>query len=285
MFGRVMFEVTLSFPADLAPFLRREHRTTGDGRTVRRRLAERTSVKDVVESCGVPHTEVDLILAAGDVGGADGADGADGTGGTEDAWRAVDFSWQVAEPTRLRVVSAPAPDDVCPGVPRLQVRAARRFVADGHLGKLARNLRLLGLDVAYERDATDPRLLEIMQAEDRALLTRDRPLLMHAVVRQGYCPRSDEPETQTREVLWRFGLLGGGGGPLAPFSRCLRCNAPLAAVPKAEVTDPLAGEPLTLRYYDDFRRCPGCGQIYWPGTHADKLGALVARLTVDGGGR
>ena len=63
------------------------------------------------------------------------------------------------------------------------------------------------------------------------------------------------------------------------LTRCLRCNALLQSVPKSEVLDPLSAEPLTLHYYHDFRRCTGCGRIYWPGTHIDKLAARLARVT------
>jgi uncharacterized protein len=178
---------------------------------------------------------------------------------------------------RLEIHGVPAPAEALPSAPRLQVHTRDRFLADGHLGKLARNLRLLGLDTAYERDADDRRLLEIMTAEDRALLTRDRRLLMHSIVRHGYCPRADDAEEQTREVLRRFGLLHDAAR-LAPYRRCLRCNALLESVAKSEILGPLAGEPLTLRYYNDFRRCAGCGRIYWPGTHFGKLAARVAKL-------
>ena len=257
-----MFAVELTFSTDLAFFLRREWR--GPSRMVRRTLAEKTAVKDVIEACGVPHPEVDLIIVAGD-----------GQGGENP--RAVDFTWQVQAPVRLQIYGVPAPAEVAPQAPRLQGRSPARFVADGHLGKLARNLRLLGLDTVYERDADDPRLLEIMVEEDRVLLTRDRPLLMRGVVRHGYCPRSSESEEQTREVLRRFGMTRHGA-EMAPFSRCLHCNGALEPVDKSEVLAPLAAEPLTLRFYDDFRRCPGCGRIYWPGTHTQKLAALVTRI-------
>jgi uncharacterized protein with PIN domain len=160
------------------------------------------------------------------------------------------------------------------------VRTGRRFIADGHLGTIARNLRLLGLDTAYERDADDRRLLEIMAAEDRALLTRDRRLLMHSIVRHGYCPRSSNGEDQAREVLRRFSLTDEHERlSLAPYSRCLHCNALLQAVPKSEVLAPLQNEPLSLRYYEEFHRCTGCGRIYWPGTHFQKLAARLERLT------
>ena len=247
-----MFEVALTFHGGLSYFLRREVRKSG---SLRRTLAEKTAVKDVIESCGVPHPEVDLIVDAG-VG-------------------PVDFAWQVAGPATLDVYGVPAPVEVFSDTPRLQGPAPVRFVADGHLGKLVRNLRLLGYDTAYERDADDPRLLQIMAAEDRTLLTRDRPLLMHGVVRYGYCPRSDESEEQTGEVLRRFDLRPA---PSAFFTRCLHCNGALVPVSKSEVTDELAGEPLTLRYHDDFRRCAGCRRVYWPGTHTPKQTALANRL-------
>lgn len=247
-----MFEVALTFHGGLSYFLRREHRTHG---RMRRTLAEKTAVKDVIESCGVPHPEVDLIVTAG----------------TEP----IGFSWQVAGAAILDVYGVPTPTEIFPDATRLQGGAPARFVADGHLGKLVRNLRLLGFDTAYERDADDPRLLQIMAAEDRVLLTRDRPLLMHGIVRHGYCPRSDESEEQTRETLRRFGLHPTAS---ALFTRCLHCNGILQPTAKSDVLAELSDEPLTLRYHDDFRRCSGCRRLYWPGTHTPKLVALAARL-------
>jgi uncharacterized protein with PIN domain len=235
-----MFMVELTFHGNLTHFLRRELR---ESVTIQRWLGEKTAVKDVIEACGVPHPEVDLIAVANDAKGR----------------RALDFSWQIHAPIKLEIHGVPAPADLLPAAPRLQLRTWDRFVADGHLGKLARNLRLLGLDTAYERDADDRRLLDLMIAEDRALLTRDRRLLMHSVVRHGYCPRADDAEEQTREVLRRFGLVRDSAR-LAPYRRCLRCNALLETVAKSEILDVLTNEPLTLRYYNEFRRCAGCGR-------------------------
>jgi len=148
---------------------------------------------------------------------------------------------------------------------RLQVRDIEKFVADGHLGKLVRDLRLLGIDVAYDSAAEDRQLVRTASDEERALLTRDRRLLMHAAVRHGYYPRSRDPLEQTVEVLRRFGLAS----VLTPFSRSLRCNALLEPAEKAKVLGRL--EPLTKIYYDQFRRCRGCGQVYWSGSHFEKL--------------
>ena len=148
---------------------------------------------------------------------------------------------------------------------RLQTICVKRFIADGHLGKLARDLRLLGFDVAYNPHAQDRQLLQTMKTENRALLTRDRRLLMHAVVQTGYCPRSQNADEQTIEVIRRFDIFDS----IAPFTRCLRCNASLQKVTKADVIEKL--EPLTKIYYEQFRRCTGCGQVYWAGSHFSKL--------------
>jgi uncharacterized protein len=114
-----------------------------------------------------------------------------------------------------------------------------------------------------------------MEHENRALLTRDRRLLMHAVVKTGYCPRSQNADEQIVEVIRRFNLLGS----IAPFTRCIRCNAPLRKIAKAEIIERL--EPLTKIYYEQFRRCIGCGQIYWPGSHFSKLQKRIEQIRLN----
>jgi uncharacterized protein with PIN domain len=231
------FSVVLSFGGDLGFFLKQRE----PKQPITRVLAHKGSVKDIIESCGVPHPEVDLIVRDG---------------------QPVDFSFQLEADAVLDV--HPISTKLFPES-RLQERAVRAFVADGHLGKLARQLRLLGIDVSYRHDANDHELLATMVKENRALLTRDRPLLMHRVVRTGYFPRSQLPIEQTVEVIRRFELAQ----TLAPFVRCLRCNGLLTVVSKESVIEQL--EPLTRLYYEDFQRCPQCGQPYWHGSHVAKL--------------
>ena len=252
------FTIRLNFHGDLCFFLK----SKVGNRIVERRLGEKTSAKDVIESCGVPHPEIDLILVNG---------------------QSVDFSHILECEQGIDVYPIQSPHTLFPEN-RLQVRAIDRFIADGHLGKLARDLRLLGFDVLYDRDAQDRQLLAALSIENpeiigareglrsRALLTRDRWLLMHKVVRHGYYPRSQDPAEQIIEVMRRFDLV-----PLiAPFRRCLRCNALLEKVEKADVIENL--EPLTRIHYEHFRRCPGCRQIYWPGSHFDKLRTRIAGI-------
>lgn len=239
------FAVALDFHDDLPFFLKSRKAKT------QRQLNERTSVKDVIEACGVPHTEVDLILMNG---------------------KPIGFEKVLAQDAVVDVYGIDSDRFTFFLENRLQVLGIRNFVADGHLGKLVRDLRLLGIDVVYDRDAEDRQLVATAASQDRGLLTRDRRLLMHSAVRHGYYLRSQKPFEQTVEVLHRFDLAGH----LRPFGRCLRCNALLQPVEKETVVDRL--EPLTKIYYEQFRNCSGCGQIYWSGSHFDKLRDRVEKL-------
>jgi uncharacterized protein with PIN domain len=243
------FPVVIAFHGDLGFFLKRQQRSAQPPSVVTRILNRKTSAKDVIEGCGVPHPEVDLILAGGEP---------------------VDFSAQVETRTTLDV--SPVSDDGPFPSARLQARNVRTFVADGHLGKLVRDLRLLGIDVRYRPGADDRELLATAVRENRALLTRDRPLLMHRVLSSGYYPRSQFSPEQTVAVVRRFGLAQ----TLAPFTRCLRCNGLLAVTSKNAIIDQL--EPLTRLYYDDFQQCLDCGQTYWRGSHLQKLEKRVKSL-------
>lgn len=144
-----------------------------------------------------------------------------------------------------------------------------RFVLDVHLGRLARWLRLLGLDAAYANWYDDETLARISQAERRILLTRDRRLLMRSMVEHGHWVRTQEPRAQLLEVLERYDLL-----PLSrPYMRCTHCNGSLEPVPREEIAHLL--QPDTARYYSDFKRCPSCGQVYWPGSHLRRVRDLL----------
>src|SRR5437764_7622759 len=197
-----MFRVQLHFHADLPIFL---GRAAADGQ-VTKQLNEKTSVKDVIESCGVPHTEVDGIAVNGS---------------------SVDFRFCLDADSEVEVFGFPAPDTIATP---LQRRGATQFVADGHLGKLVRRLRVLGVDVLYDNAATDAELVAIACEQQRALLTRDRRLLMHAAVQDGYWLRSQSADEQAAEVVTRFDLRNS----LKPFTRCPTCNGELQLVSKEE---------------------------------------------------
>ena len=150
-----------------------------------------------------------------------------------------------------------------------------RFLLDNHLGRLAAYLRMLGFDCLYEIDYDDEELAEILQKDERILLSRDRRLLMRKVVTLGYCPRSLDSLEQLTEVIQRFDLTKR----IAPFHRCLRCNHPLEPVSKEAVLDRL--EPLTKLYFYEFQICPSCKQIYWKGSHYERMQNLIQQMIGD----
>lgn len=212
------------------------------------------SVKDLLESVGVPHTEIDLVLVDG---------------------LSVDFDHpvvpgdRVAAYPRFHDLDVDAVSHVRPPAP------APRFVLDVHLGGLARRLRMLGFDTWYRTEADDETLARVAVEQDRILVTRDRGLLMRREVVHGYCPRSDDTDEQTIEVVRRFELIDR----LDPFTRCVNCNGELAEVDKVEVLDELP--PRTRVEHDDFTRCTSCGQVYWPGSHREQMGELVDRVRAE----
>ena len=218
----------------------------------------RPTVKDLIEGVGVPHPEIDLILVNGTSVSFDDV--------VESGDRIAVFprftGIDIDKTTRVR---APAPDVI-------------RFVADVHLGKLARRLRLIGLDTVYTTDARDEELAGLAGREGRILLTRDQGLLKRRVVTYGYFIRETDPHRQLVEVLRRFGPLN-----LHPFTRCLRCNGELRDVDKSAVDSALP--PRTRLHYDAFQECGDCGRIYWKGSHWKRLTHAVEAACAEAGRR
>ena len=172
----------------------------------------------------------------------------------------------------------PGPGDVLDvaAMPRPQPLPSPRFILDVHLGTVARRLRLVGVDAAYGNDLDDDTLIERANAERRVLLTRDRGLLRRRKLWLGAFVRGARPDEQFRDVLDRF------APPLAPWTRCLACNGPLAPARKAEVEPSL--RPGTRRTYQAFSRCAWCGRVYWRGAHSRRLEAIVASALAAGRG-
>ena len=214
------------------------------------------AVKDRIESLGVPHTEVALILV-------------------DDA--AVAFSHRLRGGERVAVYPLAAAAGLALASKPRPLREpldGPRFVLDVHLGRLAAYLRLLGFDCLYRNDYADEELLAIAQAAHRVLLTRDTGLLKRAAIVHGAYLHATEPRLQLREVLDRFDLAGS----IAPFTRCARCNG--AVEPVAGVDAP-AGVPAGVaRAHRDFSRCAACGQVYWPGSHLSRLRWRLAEVGV-----
>jgi uncharacterized protein with PIN domain len=210
------------------------------------------SVKDAIESMGVPHTEIDLILVDG---------------------RSVGFGHRLRGGERIAVYPVFERFDITP-LHRLRPKPLRnpRFVVDVHLGTLARYLRLLGFDTVYGNDLSDPELARLAARQRRILLTRDVGLLKRKTVTRGHWLRSRDPERQIEEVVAALQLRR----LIRPFTRCLICNALLDRMDRA---DALGRVPARVyRRFRVFIRCRGCGRIYWRGTHYRRLQRLVAQV-------
>lgn len=210
------------------------------------------SVKDAIESLGVPHTEVDLILVEG---------------------KSVDFAHLLQGGERVAVYPMFEALDITP-VLRLRPMPLRdpRFIADVHLGKLARHLRMAGFDTWWSNDCDDDEIVRRSLAQRRTILTRDKAMLRRREVERGYFVRAVESEAQLAEVVRALQLES----LVAPFVRCRECNAVLEEVPKEAVIDRL---PEKVRgFYERFKRCPGCDRVYWEGTHFARMQGVLSRL-------
>ncbi|NUR43286.1 MAG: Mut7-C ubiquitin/RNAse domain-containing protein [Streptomyces sp.] len=193
----------------------------------------------VVESLGVPLPEAGALVVNG---------------------REVPTSYVPVAGDQVEVRPVARPQRV-PGAPL-------RFLLDVHLGTLARRLRLLGVDTAYEStDLGDPALAALSAAERRVMLSRDRGLLRRRELWAGAYVYSTRPEDQLQDILDRF------RPELRPWTRCTACNGLLKEATKDEVADQLHGG--TERSYDVFAQCVECGRAYWKGAHHDQLEAIV----------
>jgi uncharacterized protein with PIN domain len=212
----------------------------------------KVSVKDAIEAQGVPHTEVDLILANGEP---------------------VGFGYYLRPGDRIAVYPVFETFDIGPLV-RLRERPLRelRFVLDVHLGKLARWLRLAGFDALYRADLGDSEIANVAAQERRVVLTRDVGLLQRKIITHGYWVRAANPDAQVVEVLRRFQLERS----LHPFQRCLDCNGRIQRVDKARVWERL--EPNTRQFYDVFYQCADCQKVYWEGSHYTRLQAKLKQV-------
>ncbi|AUY52995.1 Mut7-C RNAse domain-containing protein [Streptomyces sp. CB01881] len=228
-------EIWLSFAPELHLFVASARR----GAPTALRTDGASTLGHVVESLGVPLTEVGALVADG---------------------RPVGVGYAPAGGERISVEAVPRPQPAAAPV---------RFLLDVHLGTLTRRLRLLGIDAAYENpDIGDAALAARSAAEQRVMLSRDRGLLRRRELWAGAYVYSHRPAEQLRDVLSRF------APPLAPWSRCTTCNGVLRSVTKSTVQDQLRDG--TERSYDAFAQCTECGQAYWRGAHHASLDAIVA---------
>ena len=243
--GKAMAEATFRFYAELNDFLPPERRFA----EFACEFADIVTVKDRIESFGVPHTEVDLILVNG---------------------VPADFAYRLRDGDRVSVYPVFESFDIA-GLARLRPEPLRdpKFILDAHLGRLAAFLRMVGFDALYENNCDDRTLAEVSRERRLILLTRDVGPLKRGAVTHGYFVRETDSRRQLAEVVRRFDLAR-----LArPFSRCMRCNALLEPATLEEAME--KAPPRAAARYRDFRQCRPCGRVYWPGSHYARMLRLI----------
>jgi uncharacterized protein with PIN domain len=235
------------FYEELNDFLPRERRKRDFGY----RCARAATIKNAIEALGVPHTEVELILVNGE---------------------SVDFGYLVHDRDRISVYPKFEALDIRELL-RVRDEPMRviRFVADAHLGGLARLLRMLGFDTLYSNEFTDGQIRAISQIEARVALTRDRELLKCRTITHGCFVHSLRPQDQLREVVDRLQLTASA----RPFTLCLHCNLPLIFIDREAVADRLP--PRVAAVYQRYSWCEGCDRIYWEGSHWQRMRELLDR--------
>lgn len=212
--------------------------------------ARDATVKHMIEALGVPHTEVELILVNASP---------------------ADFTYRIADGDSISVFPYFATLEL-DGASSLRGVGENLFIADSHLGKLARDLRMLGFDVLYRNDFSDNEIAEMALAEGRIVLTRDRDLLIRKSIERGCYMYAKRPADQLREVLRRYCL----SEEARPLSRCLGCNALLVAVDKSRILHRLP--PRSGALAERFFICQGCQQVFWDGSHTTRMRARVWEL-------
>ena len=244
-----MTEATFRFYQQLNSFLPREWRQ----RDHRCRCARAATAKHMIEALGVPHTEVALVLVNGEPAGLDHL--------------LADGDRVAAYPPFLRLAIGAQPG------------GALRFVADAHLGGLARLLRMAGFDTLYDNNYHDDDIEAIAAREQRIVLTRDRDLLKRRSIERGAYVHAQKPAPQFRDMVERYALAEH----MQPFSLCLQCNVPLHAVDKALVEEHLP--PKVRAAHQQFQQCPECRGVFWQGSHWRRMCELLApyRAAFDAG--
>ena len=237
-----MATATFLFHGELAEFLTRAKR----GGAFSHSCARAATIKHAIESLGVPHTEAGRLTVND---------------------QAATLSRIVREGDVIEVFPHHATDAFSGETPI--------FIADAHLGGLARLLRMLGFDTLFENEYTDRQIMEIAGRERRVLLTRDRELLKCRDVLRGCFVHARKPEAQLKEVVVRYALARHA----QPFTLCLHCNFRLEAAARSAVAK-CVPEPIVERYAE-FVCCAGCRRIYWQGSHWERMRAMLGGILAE----
>ncbi|MBU0999715.1 Mut7-C ubiquitin/RNAse domain-containing protein [Patescibacteria group bacterium] len=210
------------------------------------------SIKDMVEALGVPHTEIDLILANG---------------------KSVDFSYILQDGDRISVYPVFESLNIA-NITRLREVPLRktRFIADVNLDDIVKYMRLLGFDVYCESTLSDKEIIEISKGENRIILTKSKKLLKFREVSHGIFIRPGTTAEQVKRIIDHLNIKD----QVRPFSRCLRCNSLIEPVSKNEIMDRIP--PRTKTFCDEYSQCKSCDKVYWDGTHFINMKKVINHI-------
>lgn len=240
--------ITIRFHEELNDFLPMAKRKV----SFEHHFKQADAVKDVIESLGVPHTEVDLIIVND---------------------QSVTFDYKIKHGDQISVYPVSGSIDIST-ITHLQSAPFHeiKFVLDVHLGRLAAYLRMLGFDTLYQNNYEDSELANISVTEQRILLTCDKKLLMRKIITHGYYVRERHPKKQLLEIIKRFDLFNS----FKPFTRCISCNSEIKAIDKEAIKARLM--PRTQNDYNEFWQCSSCKKIYWKGSHYQRMQEQIKLL-------
>lgn len=240
------------FYEELNDFLPEEKKKIISPRRIEHKFIDKASVKDMIESIGVPHIEVDLILANGN---------------------SVNFSYIVQDKDEISVYPVFESFDI-KDVQHLREKPLRepKFIVDVHLGRLAKYMRLLGFDTLYENNFSKEELIDKSINERRTIITKDRNLLKRNEISHAYWVRNIFPEDQLKELIERFDLKD----QVKEFSRCLECNNILQKIDKEKIEKRLP--PKVKEWHNEFYYCSNCDKIFWKGSHYEKMKRIIEKI-------
>ena len=244
-----MTTVSFIFHGYLKQLLKKELRNAS---TFLHYFDRRASIKDVIESLGIPHPVIESLIVNG---------------------QEVGFDYILLDNDTVEVSPLTPPvNPFIPTVLRPEALEKISFTVDVNAGKLALFLRMLGFDTVYENNTINDRLVEIAQSENRILLTRDATLLKRKIIMHGYLLREQDPKRQLVEIVRLYDLCSR----IKPLTRCIPCNGLLVPTSKEVILERL--EPLTRKYYHSFHICEECRKIYWPGSHQEKINRFIENI-------
>lgn len=240
-----MPSVNFTFHGDLNFFLQRRQKN----QTIHYEFDWKATLKDMLEAQGPPHPEVELLVV----------------NGVSVGWEhIVQDNDDIQAYPNFDALDLPEKIQLIPPYP-----IKPKFILDTHLGKLAGYLRMMGFDTLYRNDYEDDVLAQVSHDETRILLTRDLGVLKRGIVTYGYFVRNTNPQKRLLEISQRYNLAP----QIEPFRYCMKCNGIVEAVDKQAVIDHIPHD--TAEYYSEFQQCQSCQQIYWKGSHHQKMERLI----------